>query len=166
MIRAAFRAPSPLRLPSPSVCSLLSGVRPNHPEQLGASSKAWLQVFVCDTAPQTRKEIRVKGCLLMRSDARAPLVITLFPWLSATLSPRAGFDEGKNTEWEPGAPGPWAAGLQLINEGSSLPRSSWVLSCSCHVPGPVEGRCWGPPAGPSRELILMRGAFAGLRGAL
>lgn len=48
---------------------------------------------------------------------------------------RAGLGEGQ----APSEPEPLAVGCCAAR------------SCSCHVPGPVEGRRWGPPAGPSRN---------------
>lgn len=148
MIRAACKAPSPLGFPDPSVCSLLSEVCPNHPEQLRTSSKAWLWACAYSTAIPKRGKRRgvADGVSCQSSSCDHPAV--RFPWLSAALSPRAGFGEGKTLN---GSPETLDLG-QLIKGRSFLLRISWVLRCSCHVPGPVGGRCWGPPAGPSGEL--------------
>lgn len=77
MIRAACRASSPFGFPEPSMCSLLSEVCPNHPDQLRALSKAWLWACACSTAPPQKRKIRVRGCLLLGATVGAPLIITL-----------------------------------------------------------------------------------------
>lgn len=122
MIRAACKILPLLRFPDLSVCSLFSEMYPNHPEQLRTSSKAWLWACAYSTAIPKRGKRRgvADGVSCQSSSCDHPAV--RFPWLSAALSPRAGFGEGKMLN---GNPETLDLG-QLINGGA--------LSCS-EVPG-------------------------------